>query len=68
MIEQIDTTKYKKAWRKAERKSIVSRFRTMGWGLEKNNSPEDEAFKKSDFIDAFKKASRRVKEHEASQK
>ena len=67
MIEQIDTTEYKKAWRKAERKSIVSRFQTMGWGLDRNPMPED-VFKKSDFIETLKKASRRVKESEASPK
>ena len=66
MIKQLDTNAYKDAWRKAERKSIISRFQTLGWDLESNTIPEGEEFKKSDFNKALKKAARPIEKPKPS--
>lgn len=68
MIKQIEANDYKDAWRKAERKSIVSRFQTLGWGLESSEILQGEEFKKSDFLKAPKKASRHIEKPKPSPK
>lgn len=68
MLEQLDANKYREAWRKAERKSVVSRFQTLGWDSDKSTSPESQGFRKSDFIDALKKAAKHIEEPKSSPK
>lgn len=68
MIKQIDANNYKEAWREAERKSSISRFQTLGWGLEKDIVPADEKFRKSDFIKALKKVVRPIEKPKSSPK
>ena len=68
MIKQIDANDYKDAWRKAERKSIVSRFQTLGWDSDGSVIPKGEEFKKSDLLEEFKKASRHIEKPKPSPK
>ncbi len=68
MIKQVDANDYKDAWRKAERKSIVSRFQTLGWDSESVAIPEGEEFKKSDLLKALKRASRHIEKPKPSPK
>ena len=68
MLEQIDANKYKEVWRKAERKSIISRFQTSGWDSGKSTSSESQEFRKSDFIEALKKAAQPIEKPKPSPK
>ena len=60
MIKQMDTKEYREAWREAERKSVISRFQTSVWDLDKSKRPESKGFAKSDFIEALRKAAQPI--------
>ena len=66
MVIQTNTKTHKEAWREAERKSNISRYRTSGWGLEQPSVPTSENFRRSDFIKALKKAAHRKEQSEPS--